>query len=76
MLDAFSDLKVTLEDKSETCPDFKGAVFSLTPQEGLDIDKYDFDVSLNDKEKGYLGFEGKQLRVKGSASFEGREVAF
>ena len=69
MLEAFSDLRVTLEDKSETCPDFKSAAFSVTTAEGVDISTYDFDVSLNDDDKGFLGFEGKNLRVKGTATF-------
>lgn len=77
MLEAFTDLKVTLGEQSETCPDFKSAVFSLTTAEGVDLSTYDFDVSLNDEEKGYLGFEGKNLRVKGKATFnEDKEVEF
>lgn len=39
--------------------------------EGIDTDLYDFDVSINDKTKGYLGFEGKDLRITGFAEFEG-----
>lgn len=77
MLEAFSDLKISVEEKSEKCPDFESAVFSLKPNEGIDIDSYDFDVSINDPDKGYLGFEGKDLRITGIAKFgEGREISF
>jgi len=77
MLEAFSDLKLNVEEKSEKCPTFESAVFSVVPNEGVDLDTYDFDVSLNDPEKGYLGFEGKDLRITGTATFgEGHEVAF
>ena len=69
MLDAFSDLKLSVEEKSESCPDFQNAVFSLKPNEDIDFNDYDFDVSINDPEKGYLGFEGKNLRVVGTATF-------
>ena len=30
MLEAFSDLPITIEDKSETCPEISGATFSVT----------------------------------------------
>ena len=77
MLEAFSGLKLSVEEKSEKCPTFESAVFSLIPNEGIDPETYDFDVSLNDPEKGYLGFEGKDLRITGTASFgEGKEVTF
>ena len=78
MLDAFADLKITPEAKSEQCPDFSSATFSVIPNEGVDFETYDFDVSLNDPAKGgYLGFEGKDLRLKGTATFgEGHEVSF
>ena len=77
MLEAFSDLKISVEEKSEKCPDFESAVFSLKPNEGIDVDSYDFDVSINDPDKGYLGFEGKDLRITGIAKFgEGREISF
>jgi len=77
MLEAFSDLKLSVEEKSERCPTFESAVFSLMPNEGIDLDTYDFDASINDPEKGYLGFEGKDLRITGTAKFgEGKEVAF
>jgi len=41
----------------------------MTTNEGIDFDAYDFDVSINDPEKGYLGFEGKDLRLTGTATF-------
>jgi len=77
MLEAFSDLPITIEEKSQTCPEMSGATFSVATQEGVDVDSYDFDVSLNDAEKGYLGFEGKDLRIKGKVTLaEGKEVGF
>lgn len=75
ILEAFSDLKLSVEEKTERCPDFAHAVFSLTTNEGVDIDSYDFDVSINDPDKGYLGFEGKDLRIVGKATFGADESA-
>ena len=70
MLDAFADLKVTIDEPEENCPDFSNTVFSLTTEEGIDTEEYDFDVSLYDEEKGgeddgTMGFEGKNLRIVG-----------
>lgn len=77
MLEAFSDLTFSAEEKSEACPALTGATFKLTTNEGILLEDYDFDVSLNDAEKGYLGFEGKDLKVTGSANLgEGRDVTF
>ena len=75
MLEAFSDLKLSVEEKSEKCPDFSNALFSLKPNEGIDFDSYDFDVSINDPDKGYMGFEGKDLRIVGTATFGADESA-
>ena len=49
MLDAFADLKVTIDEPEEKCPDFSSTVFSLTTEEGIDTEEYDFDVSLYDE---------------------------
>jgi len=77
MLEAFTDLKLTLEEPSEKCPSLTGATFSMTVQEDQNLDDYDFDVSINDADKGYLGFEGKNLRMVGKAKFEDdKELSF
>ena len=52
MLDAFSELKLNLTEKSETCPELTSAVFSLTTNEGIDIDSFDFDLQMDD----WIGF--------------------
>ena len=73
MLDAFSELKLSLEEKSEKCPELNSATFDLTTREGVDKDTYDFNLSMDD----WLGFEAKDLRLVGTAQFEGdRESAF
>ena len=38
------------------------------PNENINIDDYDFDVSINDTEKGYMGFEGSNLRLVGTVT--------
>lgn len=73
MLDAFTDLKLSPTEKDEACPDLDSATFSLTTQEGVNINEYDFDLSLDD----WLGFGATDLRLKGTVKFEGdREVNF
>ena len=52
MLEAFTDLKLSLQEKSENCPELSSAVFSLTTREGIDIDSYDFDLQMDD----WIGF--------------------
>jgi hypothetical protein len=77
MLEAFSDLSIAVDEPSQTCPTLTGGSFKLTTNEGVVLEDYDFDVSINDAEKGYLGFEGKDLRVTGTATLgEGNDVAF
>ena len=49
VLDAFADLKVTIDEPEEKCPDFSSTVFSLTTDEGIDTEEYDFEVKLQDK---------------------------
>ena len=75
VLDAFADLKVTIDEPEEKCPDFSSTVFSLTTDEGIDTEEYDFEVKLQDEKKdgeddGTMGFEGKNLRIVGSAAFK------
>ena len=73
MLDAFTDLKLTPTEKDEACPDLISATYSLTTQEGVNINDYDFDLSLDD----WLGFGATDLRLTGTATFDGdREVSF
>ena len=74
VLDAFTDLQVTIDEPEEKCPDFANTVFSLTTDEGIDPEEYDFDVHLNGDTKGseddsIMGFEGKNLRIVGTAAF-------
>lgn len=52
-------------DDEAVCPEFKRVIFSVRPTEG-DMDDYDFTVSLNDPDKGYLGFEGEKLFLHGA----------
>ena len=52
MLEAFTDLKLSLQEKSENCPELSSALFSLTTREGIDIDSYDFDLQMDD----WIGF--------------------
>ena len=51
MLDAFANLKLSVDEKNERCPDFSSAVFSMTVNEDVDLDTYDFDVSIKDADK-------------------------
>ena len=69
MLEAFVDLKITLEEPSESCPDFTNTVFSIVPNEGIEKADYDFDISIKDEGKDYMGFEGKDLRMVGKSMF-------
>lgn len=75
MLEAFAGLKITLneEEKEIKCADLKSATFSLTTQEGVDVDSYDFDLSMDD----WLGFKATDLRLTGTAQFgDDKESAF
>lgn len=41
------------------------------------IDSYDFNLSLNDEELGFLGVQGRDLKVKGAAvTSEGKKFDF
>ena len=53
-------------------------MFSIVTPEGVDPEDYNFDISINDEAKGYLGFEGNGLRITGNATFgdDEREVSF
>ena len=67
MLEAIDGLKLTPVVETERCPEFTNTIFSLETNEGIDQQEYDFDLSINDEGKDYLGFEGKDLRVVGKA---------
>jgi len=41
----------------------------MDTMEGVDQDSYDFDLSINDEGKDYMGFEGKDLRMVGKVQF-------
>lgn len=69
MLDSFSDLAMTGVEEQLT-----DSRFSIKTQEGVAVDTYDFQMSINDPDKGFLGFEATDLRVVGSASI--RDTAF
>lgn len=36
MLDAFTELKLTLDEPNENCPNFSQNIYSLTTNEGVD----------------------------------------
>lgn len=73
MLEAFTDLTLSLTEKSETCPELDSAKFSLTTREGIEIDTYDFKLSMDE----WLGFEATDLRLIGTAKLgDDRETKF
>jgi len=72
MLEAFADLKLSLNEPSETCPGLSSATFSLVTKEGVDVDTFDFDLSLDD----WIGFESSELRIKGVTELDGSEKSF
>ena len=59
-------------------PDFAldDMIVSLKPNEGIDVEDYDFVISLNDETLGFLGFQGDNLRVQGSATLDGASFSF
>jgi len=59
-------------------PDFAldDMVVSLRTNEGIDLEDYDIKISLNDEALGFLGFQGDDLRVLGSASYAGVAFSF
>ena len=71
MFDAFKDIPL-----SELPDQITEAKFSVEPNEGINIDDYDFDVSINDPNKGYLGFEGNNLRAVGVITISDSECYF
>lgn len=48
----------------------------ITTVEGLDSEKYDFDMSLNDPNMGFLGFQGSNLRLVGTGKYNGNEFNY
>lgn len=77
MFEAFTDLSLSREEEDSTCPDLSSATYKLTVADGIELNAYDFDVSINDESKGgYLGFEGPNLRVMGTAAFGEEHISF
>ena len=64
MLQILKNVQVTRKAEDEGCPEFTKMIFSVVPTE-VHEEEYDFSVSLNDPEKGFLGFEGENLAVIG-----------
>ena len=71
MLDAFSDIAM---------PDTESLIdngrFSLKTQEGVAQDTYDFNMSINDPDAGFMGFEATDLRIVGSANIRDAHFGF
>ena len=65
---------VVMRGPDDRCPEINIAIYSMVPNEDIDFESYDFDVSLNDKEKGYLGVEGKDLRIFGELTLNETET--
>ena len=80
ILDVFDNLSVGRVDSTDEpgYPDFAldDMVVSLKTAEGIDTEEYDFKISLNDEALGFLGFQGDNLRVLGSASYDGVSFNF
>ena len=64
ILGMFKDQEVTLEESANQLSNLN---FSLLPPEGINEEDYDWTVSLNDEQKGFLGMEALGLRLTGSA---------
>ena len=71
ILDIFSDLE--WEEPDGLLQNFIG---SITTVDGIDPENYDFEIFLNDPEKKFIGFEGKNLRFVGKAKYDGVEYSF
>ena len=56
---------IIMKGPDDRCTEVNFARFSVVPNEDIAFEDYDLDISLNDKQKGYLGFEGKDLRLVG-----------
>ena len=62
-----------MKGPDDRCPELEIAIYSMVPNENIDLESYDFDLSFNDKDKGYLGFEGKDLRLVGELTLNKTE---
>ena len=76
MFSAFADLEVDDVAAADETPLFSDLQVSVTTLEGIDPSSYDFDLSLNDAEKGFLGFQGLNLRVVGSGKLQDTDFTF
>lgn len=78
MLEAFTDIELSKTEVSQACPEISEVAFSIVPT-NVNLADYDFDVSINDEKKGFLGFEGSNLSVKGRATLSdesARSISF
>lgn len=65
MLKTLKNVEVNRRETDEACPEFQRVIFSAVPT-NVEEEDYDFTVSLNDPDKGYLGFEGENLIMHGA----------
>ena len=70
---ATSQRGVLMKGPDDRCPEIDIAIYSMVPNEDIDFESYDLDISFNDKEKGYLGIEGKDLRIVGEMTLNETE---
>ena len=71
MLDSFADVGLP-----ETASVLEDSRFSIRPPEGTPQDNYDFDMSINDPNKGFWGFQATDLRIVGSANIRDTHFGF
>lgn len=80
MLEVFKETVLDVDEPNPECPNIKKVVFDLVPADGSDPADYDFELSINDEDKGYLGFQALDLVFRGSATFgeedSSRDVSF
>ena len=46
------------------------------PLENINLEDYDFKLSLNDQNLGFLGLQGDDLRFIGTGKLNGKEFNF
>ena len=66
--------EVVMKGPDDRCPELDIAIYSIVPNEGIDFESWNLDVSYNDREKGYLGVESKDLRVIGELTLNQTET--
>lgn len=78
-MEVFKDLEIgSIEQLEGAYPAFnlEDIMAGITTVEGLDSEKYDFDMSLNDPNMGFLGFQGSNLRLVGTGKYNGNEFNY